>query len=461
MNWKQAGGFYALALGFAWFLALVFWLSGAGLASPAGLGLRALAMFAPLVAALLARRWMYAETVPGLFGLGLSLGRWHLAGWLAPIGFALLAFGFALLWPGVYFTTELSGFVERMGGLSGESSDAAALQNQLAQNPPPLPYLAMAILGALVAGVVPNALFAFGEEAGWRGYLQRQLAPLGFWRASWLIGALWGFWHAPWILLGHNYPEHPFAGIGLMVLWCMLLSPLLGYLSIRSRSVVPATLFHGVTNASPSIALLHVAGGNDLLVGLTGLAGIAAAALMTGVLFLLLRSGVLDLPRNRFHAPRPYRPNAGGVIFNRRGEALAGERLNMPGAFQYPQGGVDEGEDPLTAARREVFEELGLDLGDAKPAGEVSDWLLYDFPEDLGGPLPQRYSGQKQKWYFFFWDGDLSELDLDAHEREFSRAVWMRPEELARQIVWFKRPIYRRLAREARRIIAEYPRERS
>lgn len=449
---RRSSVFFVVACALAWLPALALRAFDLPLNGSIGLTLRALAMFAPLIAALFAERISREASVPGLYGLELRLvGRWHVTGWLLPIALALLAFGVALLLPGVEYASDLSAYAERLAASLSDPQQVAVVRAELAGAELPAPLFLLGIPTALIAGILPNAIFAFGEEAGWRGFLQRELAPLGFWKASFWIGALWGLWHAPWILLGHNYPGFPLLGLALMTLWCVLLSPLLGYLSIRSRSVVPAALFHGVLNASPAIAGAHLSGGADWLVGIAGLAGILATALLTCGLFVFLRSGRLSVPRNRFHAPKPYRPNAGAVILNARGEALAGERLNMPGAFQYPQGGIDPGEDALDGARREVYEELGLQLNSAAPLHTVPDWLLYDFPEGLGGKLAHDYSGQKQKWFFFFWDGPLEELNLDAHEREFSRVIWMRPDALARQIVEFKRPIYRRLAREARR----------
>jgi len=66
----------------------------------------------------------------------------------------------------------------------------------------------MALLHGLFAGDTLNALFGFGEEAGWRGYLLHEWKHMQFWKASLFIGLIWGIWHAPLILLGYNYPQH-------------------------------------------------------------------------------------------------------------------------------------------------------------------------------------------------------------------------------------------------------------
>ena len=104
---------------------------------------------------------------------------------------------------------------------------------------------------------------------GWRG-LCRELAELGFWKSSWVIGVVWGFWHAPLILQGHNYPQHPWAGVFMMTVMTVLLSPLLGYVTIKANSVIAAAFFHGTFNATAGLALMAVKGGNDLTVGVDG-----------------------------------------------------------------------------------------------------------------------------------------------------------------------------------------------
>ncbi len=136
------------------------------------------------------------------------------------------------------------------------------------------------------------------------------------------------------------------------------------------------------------------------------------------------------------------------VVFNSEGYVLAGDRIQYPGSFQFPQGGIDPGESPLEAARRELYEEIGLTVDE--PAGEIEDWLTYDFPEDIPEHL-KRFKGQKQKWFFFQWDGNPADLRLDLHEQEFRSLRWMRIEDLAAQIVSFKKPTYEKIVREARR----------
>ena len=95
-----------------------------------------------------------------------------------------------------------------------------------------------------------NAVFAFGEEWGWRGFLLSKLLPLGQWRALIFSGALWGLWHMPVILLGYNYPLHPKFGVLLMMIFCVIMGILFGWMRLATGSIWPAVIGHGALNAA-------------------------------------------------------------------------------------------------------------------------------------------------------------------------------------------------------------------
>lgn len=150
----------------------------------------------------------------------------------------------------------------------------------------------------------------------------------------------------------------------------------------------------------------------------------------------------------------PYRPNVGAVLFARDGRVLVARRADMAkaegpaGAWQLPQGGLDEGEDPRVAVLRELAEEIGTDR--AEILAEHPDWLTYDLPPALVGvALKGRWRGQTQKWFalrFTGSDGDIR-LDADPHP-EFDAWRWAALAELPGLAVAFKRPIYEALARD-------------
>ncbi|HEY0927627.1 RNA pyrophosphohydrolase [Brevundimonas sp.] len=139
-----------------------------------------------------------------------------------------------------------------------------------------------------------------------------------------------------------------------------------------------------------------------------------------------------------------YRPNVGVVLFHPDGRVWYGRRAGTPGPYnwQFPQGGVDEGEDYLTAARRELAEETGVTSADL--IGEISDWVAYDFPEGYGGSKQARgWAGQKQKWFAFRFTGEEAEIDLEQHDEiEFDAWRWGRLDEAPDLIVPFKRAAY-------------------
>ena len=139
-----------------------------------------------------------------------------------------------------------------------------------------------------------------------------------------------------------------------------------------------------------------------------------------------------------------HRPNVGVVLFHPDGRVWYGRRANTPEphCWQFPQGGVDEGEDYAAAARRELAEETGV--VSVEPLAEIQQWIAYDFPADYGGTKQARgWRGQKQKWFAFRFTGHETEIDLEQHaEIEFDAWRWGRLDEAPDLIVPFKRKAY-------------------
>lgn len=139
-----------------------------------------------------------------------------------------------------------------------------------------------------------------------------------------------------------------------------------------------------------------------------------------------------------------HRPNVGVVLFHQDGRVWYGRRAGTPEphCWQFPQGGVDEGEDYEAAARRELAEETGV--VSIEPLAEIQQWIAYDFPADYGGTKQARgWKGQKQKWFAFRFTGEESEIDLEQHaEIEFDAWRWGRLDEAPNLIVPFKRKAY-------------------
>ena len=138
----------------------------------------------------------------------------------------------------------------------------------------------------------------------------------------------------------------------------------------------------------------------------------------------------------------PYRPCVGIMLVNTVGKVFAGKRIDQTvEGWQMPQGGIDKGETPREAALRELMEETGTDK--AEIIAELPDWLTYDLPAHLVGiAFHGKYRGQKQKWFLMRFAGTDGDIDLHAHEPEFSDWKWFDLDELPNRIVPFKRPTY-------------------
>lgn len=152
----------------------------------------------------------------------------------------------------------------------------------------------------------------------------------------------------------------------------------------------------------------------------------------------------------------PYRPCVGVMVLNQAGLVWVGRRIALSDSelagteklWQMPQGGIDAGEDPLVAAKRELYEETGM--RSVSLLGQTSDWINYDLPADmLGIALRGKYRGQTQRWFAFRFEGNESEIAIQpppgGHEAEFDAWAWKSMTELPELIVPFKRPVYQQV----------------
>ena len=140
--------------------------------------------------------------------------------------------------------------------------------------------------------------------------------------------------------------------------------------------------------------------------------------------------------------PQTFRANVGAVILNADGLVLALERKKIPGSWQFPQGGLDEGEDPLEAVKREIREETGIEEAHLELLSSIPRWLAYELPEDLRSQKIGR--GQVQKWFLFRFTGPDEAITM-GDEKEFRAWEWTSMQNLLPKVVSFKQPVYQDL----------------
>ena len=143
-------------------------------------------------------------------------------------------------------------------------------------------------------------------------------------------------------------------------------------------------------------------------------------------------------------ASLPYRPCAGVMLINREGQVFVGQRLDSTvEAWQMPQGGIDDGEDALAAAIRELGEETGVAPDKVELLAEAPDELTYDLPEELIGKIWKgKYRGQRQRWFLFRFLGSDDDIDIATAHPEFRAWRWLDPRDLPAVIVPFKQALY-------------------
>ncbi|GAB4502432.1 MAG: CPBP family intramembrane metalloprotease [Anaerolineales bacterium] len=283
LNKKSLTSFLLIAFGISWilFIAPLAVKDNAALYPPVMQILFALAMWGPGVAAIVVTLWVEKEPLSALRLNTLGPKKFYLWAWLLPLVIAKLTLLFTLLL-----------------GTGKFDGNLTLLRDLLAQAPqtgralPPVELLALIqILSAVTFAPLINMLFALGEELGWRGFLLPKLLPLGEWPAILLTGAIWGLWHAPTTIFhGYNFPLHPYLGVVIMTVGCMLLGIIFGWLYLKTQSPWAPALAHGAFNAIAGVSFLFLKpdgldtalAGNPL-----GVSGWLAMLLVIAVLALL------------------------------------------------------------------------------------------------------------------------------------------------------------------------------
>ena len=268
--------------GTVWFLLISFGLAWVSweLAIQSGIEVRSGAFqlyalpgaFAPAVAAIVVRKWITREGFADA-GLRPALKSWRY-------------YLFALLLPlAVVAFIILEAMLLRIGrpDLSLERAMAVfpAIRELGVPSNPGLAIVPQVLVAALLATPV-----LWGEEFGWRGYLQMRLFGGRPIKAAITTGIIWGIWHFPLTLRGYNYPDHPVLGSLLFVLFAVMMSYIFGWIYSRSGSIWTASLAHSATNSVGNLSFLWLAGAaGPTVVGYAGLLALPPLAIVCAFIF--------------------------------------------------------------------------------------------------------------------------------------------------------------------------------
>jgi membrane protease YdiL (CAAX protease family) len=265
-------------------LAGIYKLSGGDITNRIGFPvLGVIIMFIPTISVIIIKKFIHHEKLKTDLLISFKFNKWFFVAWLIMPVIMFFTFGISLLFPDVIYSQEASGMLKQYVTILAPEQ-IEQMKNGLST----LPFnpIWLFLIQGLIAGGTIGAIAAFGEELGWRGFLLKEFKEMTFFRAAIIIGFVWGIWHAPLILMGWNYPQHPQIGVLMMIIFCILLTPLLLYITIKSKSVIAAAILHGTMNGTYVISFMLTDGGNDLKVGLTGLAGFIALTIAIICLFL-------------------------------------------------------------------------------------------------------------------------------------------------------------------------------
>ena len=143
----------------------------------------------------------------------------------------------------------------------------------------------------------------------------------------------------------------------------------------------------------------------------------------------------------------PYRKGVGMMVFNDDKKIFVGKRIDNQKAWQMPQGGVDENEGCLSAAKRELYEETGIQS--IRIIEKSKEKYIYDLPKYLLGKIWKgKYKGQRQRWFLIKFLGPDSEINLNQKCPEFNEWKWVGIDELSKLIVPFKKKLYLSVIKE-------------
>lgn len=259
-------------------------------------------MLGPGIAALLVQAFVVKRPVMDAVGLTLEGPTWLMASWLLPPIIALSVLALASMWPGMQVSFSPAELLARDAAMIPPEHLEQARNDSAATST--LVVFFSQFAGAMLFGNLMLGFVWLWQEIGWRGFLLKHLAGLGFWRASLVAGLVSAVWYAPMAFFSGAYPDNPAQGTLIMGAFFLLVSPLACWLRLRAGSVLAGTILVGGLHAFSRLVFFFTIGGDDLTRGLFTLPGLIVMAIACAALAVKKAPGAEEAMRNLAH-PTP------------------------------------------------------------------------------------------------------------------------------------------------------------
>ncbi len=237
---QKAALYTALVFLASWSLAITFHCAGGDWTSFSAVAVVGVYSMLPMIIAAAVQKGVYGEPILAPFGIVFRKDTWLLLAWLLPAAFAG-----ASVWFGATAADESAGMlyvsgIERYRWAPGVANRVLSWMGSGTAR-----FWMVFLVGGALGGPLAGVTLGLGEEVGWRGLLQQELAGLGHWQASWLIGLLWGVWIAPLIALGNSGSDISPACRLYAPCVLILASPLISYVRLKADTIFAAALLRG------------------------------------------------------------------------------------------------------------------------------------------------------------------------------------------------------------------------